>query len=78
MNNVVQTDRQVKAALERVAYGLSEGASALGIGETLFAEIVASGQIPSFRIGRRRLIRKSDLIAYADRLFNEQNGQVRQ
>lgn len=74
MSKLVQTDREVKAALERVAYGMAEGAEAIGIGLTCFSELVMSGQIPSLRVGKRRLIRKTDLTAFVDALFREQNG----
>lgn len=76
MSRIVQTEAQVQRALERVSYGIAEAAEALGIGETCMREIVESGAIRDFRIGRRRLIRKADLHAYADRLYAEQNGGV--
>lgn len=71
---LVQTDAQVQKTLERVSYGMAEAAEALGIGETCLREIVDSGALKDYRIGRRRLIRKTDLQAFADRLWTEQNG----
>lgn len=61
--------------IERVAYGLAEAAEALGVGVTAFREIVGRGEVRTFRIGRRRLIRKRDLADYADRLFEAQKGR---
>jgi excisionase family DNA binding protein len=71
--DLVQTDAQVKRELERVAYGMAEAAEAIGIGVTSFSELVMSGHIPTFRIGRRRLVTKKDLIVFVDRMVEEQN-----
>lgn len=60
--------------IERVAYGLAEASEALGIGVTCLREIVAQGELPTWKVGRRVLIRRRDLEAFADRLFCEQNG----
>ena len=60
--------------IERVAYGLAEAAEALGIGLTAIREIVDRRSIRIFRLGRRILIRKSDLRAFVDKLYCEQNG----
>jgi excisionase family DNA binding protein len=60
--------------IERVAYGLAEAAEAVGIGVTAFREIVDRREIKTFRIGRRVLIRKSDLQAYVDRLCEREGG----
>jgi excisionase family DNA binding protein len=75
MERTVQTDSQVQRVLEKVAYSLEEAADALGIGLTMFTELVLSGEIPSFRIRRRRLVRKMDLQSFADRLFDQQNSE---
>ena len=52
--------------IERIAYRVSEAAETCGIGVTMMREIVARGEIRSFRLGRRILIRKSDLQAWID------------
>lgn len=54
--------------IERVAYGLAEAATAIGIGVTAFREIVDRREIKTFRVGRRVLVRKTDLQAYVDKL----------
>ena len=77
MAELIQTDRRVKAELERVSYGMAEAAEAVGLGLTMFSEFVTSGRIVSFRVGRRRLIRKADLQRFVDSLVDEQqNGKV--
>lgn len=63
---LVQTDLQVQRVIERVAYGIEEAAEAMGLGVTSFSALVQSGEIPSFRVGRRRLIKKSDLLNWVD------------
>ena len=59
--------------LERIAFGIKEGAESIGIGVTQMRELIAAGAIPVFHIGRRILLRKSDLRAFADSLFDRQN-----
>lgn len=66
--------RQTDRPIERIAYGPAEAAEALGIGVTTLRELIARHEIKTFRLGRRVLIRKSDLQIFADRLFVEQNG----
>lgn len=70
---LVQTDLQRLRALERVAYGVAEAAEALGIGQTTLRYLLNSNQIKSFLIGKRRLVRKTDLQMYADEMFERQN-----
>ena len=62
--------------LERIAFGIEEAAQSVGIGVTAFREIVGSGKLRTFRLGRRVLIRKSDLQLFVDGLC-EQRGAVR-
>ena len=60
--------------VEKVAYSRSEAATALGIGLTMLTDLEHAGEIKSFRLGRRVLIRKRDLQAFVDGLFAEQNA----
>jgi excisionase family DNA binding protein len=64
----------ISQPIDKVAYSPSEAADALGLGLTRFREIVDRGDIKVFRVGRRVLIRKSDLEAFANRLFDEQHS----
>jgi excisionase family DNA binding protein len=50
-----------------IAYSVAEAAEALRISLRKMEDLVASGAVPTFRIGRRRLIRRSDLEAFVDR-----------
>lgn len=46
---------------DRLALSARDAAAALGISERLLWSLSVSGQIPSFRIGRRRLYRRDSL-----------------
>lgn len=50
-----------------ISVSVPEAGEFLGIGTTLTWEQVRSGALPSFRIGRRRLILFSDLQVFAER-----------
>lgn len=49
------------ATNEQGAFGVPDGARYLGLGPTLLKELLASGEIRSFRAGRRRLVSRSAL-----------------
>ena len=51
---------------ERLAYGAGEAAQLLGYSRNGFAALLDAGLIPSFRQGRKRLVRRSDLLAFMD------------
>ncbi len=40
----------------RLTYTVEEAAALLGIGRGLVYEMVGTGQLPSFRLGRRRIV----------------------
>ena len=61
--------------IERVAYGVTEAAEALGIGATYLRMLIDTRQIKAFRVGRRVLIRKRDLQDYADRQVEDEERQ---
>ena len=48
----------------RFALSVPESAKALGIGLSKMAELIADGEVASFKIGRRRLIRPLALEDY--------------
>ncbi len=47
---------------------MHEAAGALAISHGSVKALVASGQLPSLKLGRRRLIRRSDLAAFISNL----------
>jgi len=58
----------------KLAVGYSEAASLLSIGERTLRELVYTGEIPSLRVGTRRLIRMADLEAYVAAQVQQQRG----
>ena len=46
----------------------------LGIGRSKAYQLLKDKQIPSGKIGRRILIRRSDMDQYIDRILNEKQG----
>lgn len=43
-----------------------------GLGRSLVYEKLLSGEIPSLKIGRRRLVKRAELSAYIERLTTDQ------
>ena len=62
----------------RFALSIAEAAKALGIGLSKMAELIADGEIPSFKIGRRRLIRPLALEDWVRRREAETMEETRQ
>jgi excisionase family DNA binding protein len=56
----------------RLLYSVEEAAELLGIGRTFMFELVATGQVESLKIGRRRKIPGHALSEYIERLKAEQ------
>jgi excisionase family DNA binding protein len=53
---------------DRLAVSPGEAALMTGIGRTKLYELINQKEIPSFTLGRRRLIRVEDLRAWLDRM----------
>lgn len=53
------TDRHKQ--LSRLTYSVVEAAAVTGLGKTTLYALMRSGTLPSFTVGRRRLIASSDL-----------------
>jgi excisionase family DNA binding protein len=54
-----------------LAYSVEQAAELLGIGRTFMFQLVATGEIESLKIGKRRLITRDALHGYIDRLRRE-------
>ena len=57
---------------DRLLYSVAEAADLLGIGRTFMFQLVATGEIDSFKIGNRRKIHRDELDGYIERLRSEQ------
>jgi excisionase family DNA binding protein len=73
---VALVHKAVKEALAemRVAGGdnstmvsISEAAARLGLGKTKLSELIRTGDLPSVKVGHRRLLRPADLEEFAAR-----------
>lgn len=56
----------------KIAYSVQEAAYALSLGTTTVKKLIATGQLPSVRVGRRRLVPRSALETYINRLLDDQ------
>ncbi len=57
-------------APSKLAYGVDEAVKASGLGRTFLYEHIASGDLPSVKIGRRRLILHHELMNFLSRTAN--------
>ena len=61
--NTTQQDPAVSS--ERLVYSVGEAAELLGISRAFAYELLARGELPVIRLGRRRLVPKVALLALA-------------
>ena len=54
-------------AAARLSYSIEEVVGLTGLGRTTLYRLIAQGELISCKIGRRRLVRASDLDAFLDR-----------
>jgi excisionase family DNA binding protein len=57
---------------EQLAYRPDQLLREFPIGRTLLYELLASGELPSFRIGRARFIPRQAVLEYMERSISEQ------
>jgi excisionase family DNA binding protein len=62
---VLGTTQPEEDTVDRLLYPVDEAAEILGIGRTKAWEMAASGELPTVRVGHRRLVRADDLEHYA-------------
>ena len=55
----------------RIAFSVQEAANLLGINKPTLYRFIHTGQLPSYRIGRRRLIRAESLDSFQKDLEDE-------
>ena len=54
--------------IDALAYDVPVAGRMIGVGTTKVWELVRGGDLPTIRIGRRRLVTKDALLAFLDRL----------
>jgi excisionase family DNA binding protein len=67
----VETEERVVSPVLSVA----EACLYLGVRKTMLYSLLKSGELPSFTIGSRRMIRRADADALVDRLAEERKGK---
>lgn len=56
---------------EKLAVTVPDACAHLGIGRTLFYELVAAKELRTFKIGSRTLVPMNDLVAFVERKLQE-------
>lgn len=63
--------------VERIAYSVVEAARIAGIGRTGLYQLINHGSVPVVKIGKRTLVRRSDLEAFIAALPTTRPGRKR-
>ena len=63
----------VEEVVDAYTYGLSRVAQLTGLSERFLAKLIARGDVPSIKIGRRRLVLAKELKAFLDRRAGNQS-----
>ena len=62
--------------MDKVGLSITETCEGLGVGRTTVYALIASGELESVKVGRRRLIPASSPAAYLERLAARQRQQA--
>ena len=54
----------IETQADRLAFSLADAASAIGVGKSTLHELIATGQLPVRKFGRRSLVLREDLEDY--------------
>lgn len=60
--------------MEKLMLRLPEASSVSGLSRTKLYELMASGELESVKVGRRRLVPAEALAAYVERLRTQRSG----
>jgi excisionase family DNA binding protein len=60
--------------MDKLLLSIDEARTRLGLGRTLMWELVRRGEVPSVRVGRRRLVATVELERYVERLRDLEEG----
>ncbi len=59
------------SSLAPISVGVDDAARLIGVARSMFYEMIASGDIQTFKLGRRRLVRVKTLEAFIKRQAQE-------
>ena len=62
--------------LQPLAYRVGQAAQVIGIGTTSMGELIRTGQLPSFTVGRCRLVAEEDLRAFVASRRSESRKRI--
>jgi excisionase family DNA binding protein len=68
MLHVTQTEPTPTAPIEPLAVGIADAATVVGVSPSTIKREIVAGNLPSFRLGGRRLIEYAALRTFVDRL----------
>lgn len=60
-------------AINPLSVGVEDGARLIGVARSMFYEILARGEIESFKLGRRRLVLVKNIEVFINRQARENN-----
>lgn len=63
----------LQASMNPLSVGVEDAARMIGVARSMLYELLARGEIESFKLGRRRLVLVKNLEAYINRQANENN-----
>jgi excisionase family DNA binding protein len=67
--------RTLQSPEERLVYTVAEAGEMLGISRAFAYELVARGELPVIKLGRRRLVPKAGLLALVGQTESETSAQ---
>lgn len=63
--------REVTMTQAKLSYTVPDACAQIGVGRSTFYELIASGEIRTFKIGTRTLVPASELVAFIERKMKE-------
>lgn len=57
--------------IQPLAIGVEDAARAIGVSRSVIYEIIATGDLPSFKMGRRRMVLAKELEVFVNRKASE-------
>ena len=62
--------------MEKLAYSVDEVAALMSLGRTKVVAMVSNGEIPSIKVGGRRLVTRKDLLWFLEEARGQALGEV--
>jgi excisionase family DNA binding protein len=72
MSNELAANHPHEVPAQRIAVSVDEAVTLTGLSRSTLFRIVQTGELPSLKVGRRRLIRVVDLDGYIESLVGAQ------